>query len=240
MQLFQFAPIDVSEALFHHLITSSRPLARQSGWQLAASKPSKILRAAIDKELNRAVLQNDEESLFMPQMAAAVKAHQLTSAYTVLRLGLFSTGSEAFVTAMSALNPKSASEDFLSYLALVPPEELRQLTITTIDLYAAMNALKHLQKNPASISNPQMPHLYYYAVSRNAGLSEMANTVLDTYYLFHKPQLARMLSLLPTWVQVAYVESTRRNNNPQRIAFLLDLKKVSTQSEVVDELGDVR
>ncbi len=240
VMLYQYAPLNVSESIFTHLVSSPRPLAKQLGWQLAAAKPSKGLARAIDKELSRAVLQNEEESTFLPQMAAAVKANRLASSYTLLRMALFQNGNEAFVTAMSALNPKAASEDFLVFLAQVPPEELRQLTLTTVDVYAAMSALKHLQKNPASISNPHMPHLFYYAVSRNPGVSETANSVLDSYYAFYKPELARMLSLLPAWVQVAYVESTRRNNNPQRVSFLLDLKKVTTQSEVAEELNEIR
>ena len=79
-------------------------------------------------------------------MANAVAANQLTDAYTLIREGLMQQGGEEFVNAMIALNPKRASWDFLDYLAQASAEELRQLTLSSVDLFSCVAILKHLSQ----------------------------------------------------------------------------------------------
>ena len=133
--LYGSMPVPVSVPLFEELVSSDRPLARQVGWQLAAMKPSPLIAKAVDKELTRALTDGDEEPVLIPQMANAVRANRLRGAYTLMRQGLMAKGDEEFALAMITLEPKRSSNDFLDYLALAPAEELRQLTLSSVNLY---------------------------------------------------------------------------------------------------------
>ena len=240
VMLYISGPVSPQEALFRQMVSSGRPLARQLAWQMAAALPGKVMRAAIEREMNRAVFDDEEDELLIPPMAGAVQANRMTSAYSLVRQGLFRTNNEEFAQAMATLNPDQASGDFLNYLALCPPEELRQLSVSTVNIFAATIALNHMMKYPPSVNHPQLETLFYYGISRNPGLSDIATGLLDNLAQKNQSAMALTLSRMPTWAQVAFIEGIRRNMTAQKRVFLGELKKVTSQIEVVDELGDIK
>lgn len=240
VMLYLAGPVKPSAELFQKLTESGRPLARQLAWQMAASIPGKTMRQAIEREMNRALMDGDDSDILIPQMAIAVQSNRMTSAYTIVRQGLMSVGHEDFAAAMSTLDPSRASLDFIDYLATCPPEELRQLSVSSVNVYAATVALNHLVKMPPPSGHPRLEAVFYYAISRNPGLSDLGAQLIDTLATQDQRGLAIMLSRLPTWAQVAYIETARRNMTPTRRVFLSELKMVSPQAEVAEELGEIQ
>lgn len=238
--LYTSGPVQPQEALFTQMVTSGRPLSRQLAWQMAASLPSKPMRLAMERELNRAIYEDDEQSLYIPAMAIAAQANRMTAAYSVVRRGLFLTNQEEFAQAMATLNPEQASGDFLEYLAICPPEELRQLTVSSINIFAATIALNHLLKYPPHITHSKIETVFYYSISRNPGLSELALNLVDVLLDKHQSAMALVLSRMPVWSQVAFIEGARRNLNSSKRVFLSELRKVTAQNEVIEELGDIK
>jgi hypothetical protein len=237
--LYQSSPLPASVQLFQSLVTSGRPVARQLGWQIAAAMPSRPIAAAMDQELGRAVSESDEASILIPQMAVAVQANRLKSAYTLLRQGLMQTGQEAFALSMANIDPTRASGDFLDYLSLASPEELRQLTQNSVNVYTCLIALKHISSYQAPLSNPNSEHLIYYAVSRNNALADLAQQAIESYLPKDRAQVAIMMSRMPQWVQIAYVESVRRRKTPAVALLLAELKKITSSSDVAEEVEEV-
>lgn len=225
--------------LFTQLVRSSRIPVRMLGWQLAASKPSQEIARAMDVELTRAIAAGEEESVLVPQMANAVRANRLSSSYTVVRQGLMTLGSEEFALAMAALDPRRSSDDFLKYLALVPPEELRQLTLSSVNLYTCVAILKHMRRYPPAVGAANFENLYFYSVSRNTGLAELAQEVLESFLPHQSEILAQMLAKHPVWVQMAYLESSRRRMNPKVGLLLGDLKEYTPEKDVANEIKDI-
>jgi hypothetical protein len=71
-------------------------------------------------------------------------------------------------------------------------------------------------------------------------LSDIATGLLDNLAQKNQSAMALTLSRMPTWAQVAFIEGIRRNMTAQKRVFLGELKKVTSQIEVVDELGDIK
>ncbi|MCX6119871.1 MAG: hypothetical protein NT027_20240, partial [Proteobacteria bacterium] len=179
MMLYVSGPVTPSSNLFRKMMESERPLARQLAWQMAAALPGKNMQKNIEREINRSLIEGEERELLVPQMASAVQANRMVTAYTLVRQGLMETGHEDFATAMTVLNPDKARSDFLEYLAICPPEELRQISVSSINVYSANIALAHLAKNPPTVGHPKLEVLFYYSISRNPTLNELASAVLD-------------------------------------------------------------
>lgn len=239
-RLYMAQPGAIDADLFRELVRSERPLANQVGWQLAAVRPGETAARAVEAELTRALNENDETSVLIPQMANAVASNQLKSAYTLLRRGLMVKGDQEFAAAMMMLAPEQASEDFLVYLGQVPGEELRQLTLVTVDPYTCVGIMRHLIKVPPSVANPHFDHLYFYAVSRNIGLAELAQEVIESYVPQRTELLAQVLARQPTWVQMAYLESARRKRGAKIGLLLSELKKVSAEEDVIQEIDELK
>ncbi len=237
--IYQGSPLPASVPLFEGMINSGRPVARQLGWQIAAAMPSRALGVAMERELGRAITENDEATILIPQMAVAVQANGMKSAYTLIRQGLMTTGQEAFALSMAQLDPARASSDFLDYLALATPEELRQLTQASVNVYTCLIALKHLQAHPAPLSNPNAEYLVYYSVSRNNGLSDLGQSALESYLPAERSQVAIMMSRMPQWVQIAYVESVRQKKGPAISLLLGELRKISSSNDVIEEVDEM-
>lgn len=240
VMLYISGPVTAKEALFRQMVSSGRPLARQLAWQMAAALPGKVMRAAMEREMSRAVFDDEEADMLIPAMASAVQANRMISAYSLARRGLMSTNHEDFAQAMATLNPEQATKDFLEYLALCSPEELRQLTVSSVNIFSATIALNHFIKYPPSATDSKIDVLFYYTISRNPGLSEVAGTVVDILSQKNQSAMALTLARMPVWAQVAYIEGARRNMTASKRVFLGELKRLSAQSEIVDELGDIK
>ena len=149
-------------------------------------------------------------------------------------------GNEEFAISMATLDPVRASSDFLDYLALCPPDELRQLSVSSVNVYAATVALNHLIKSPPSVGHPRLDTAFYYSISRNPGLGDLGASLVDVLASRDQRGMAIALSRLPVWTQVAYIENARRNMSSTRRVFLSELKRTSPQAEVSEELGEIK
>jgi hypothetical protein len=239
MMLYLSSPVHPSGELFKKMVSSERLVVRHLAWQMATVLPGKIMRKAMNTEISRAIFDNDEAAILIPAMATAVQANNLKSAYSVVRQGLLSTNHEGFVSAMIALNPEKASDDLLEYLSLCPPEELRQLTITSIGVFAATLSLQHMMKYPPNQNQALIETIFYYAVSRNSGLSDLALNLVEALAVKNSVGMAMSLARMPVWVQISYIEGSRRNMSAAKRNFLTELKRVVAQSEVLEELGEI-
>lgn len=238
-QLYELSAHSKSDELFYLLSFSERHLIQQLAWHLAGSRPSKQMAVKIEERLTVAIDTNELKEIYWPGMADAVAANMLKSSYTVVRQGLFENNHIAFAKAMIALNPSGATDDFLDYLSLASLEELRQLSLNSVDVFTCVEILKHLKNFPPSVSHRKFTHLFYYAISRNTALAEMARSILEDFFPGQNSMLAQMLSRLPNWVQIAFVEGSRRQMTPKLSLFLKELKGTTSQKEVVEEIDHV-
>lgn len=237
IHLFQITERTATPQVVEKAITSDRPVVRQMGWQLAARNPSKPLAVILERELSRAIWDGEEEKVLIPEMAQAVQANQIRSVYTLLRQGLMTQGAEDFARAMIQVNPDQASTDFMTYLAQATIEDLRQLNQKSVNLYACMAIFRFYLSHPMPVSQGDFSHIFFYAVSRNQVLAEMAQAVLERNLGgTNRGQLAFSLARLPGWIQVAYVEGHKSSPNPNVSLFLDELKKTTAHKEVVEEI----
>lgn len=240
MQLYMLPPRVKPVDVFQTMAMSEDLFHRRLGFQLAALEPDAKMKKALESVLTRSVINNQESLVLVPEMANAVVTHNLKSVYTLVRLGLFQTGKEEFAAALSKLNPEEASNDLMGYLALAPANELRQMTLASVNVYTCIMALKHLQKNPVPLSHPGFKNLFLFTVSRNPVLAESAQKVLDNYLPEHKDHLAFMLSRFDPWVQIAYLESAKRKMTPKVGLLINELKGVTAQREIIEEINEIR
>jgi hypothetical protein len=213
---------------------------RQLAWQLAADAPSQSMRHEIENYLTESVTENELSLVLIPAMADAVASNRLIESYTVVREGLLIANDIAFARAMIALNPQQASVDFLEYLAKAPVEELRQLTLKSVDVYTCTLILEHFQSYPPPVSNPRIDTLFLFTISRNNALAEMARDVLERYLPRHSESFAFSLSRLPAWMQIAFVERSSNRLTPVISLFLDDLKKATVDKDVIDEISGLK
>jgi hypothetical protein len=233
-------PVTLPLPLFDKLVGAERPIARQVGWQLAAIKPTAAVAKAIEVELSRALVDGEEENVLLPQMANAVRVNRLVSAYTMVREGLMRKGNEEFAAAMAFLDPERASDDFLDYLSIATGEELRQLSVQSVNSYACIAILKHLQRYQPRIGNARFGVLFLYAVSRNNALADMAMNVLEGLVPQRTTQLAQLLASHPSWVQIAFLDNARRRMTPKLGLLVAELKQDTTATDVVSEIDEIK
>ena len=239
MNLYQFAAYEKAPQLFYILSQSDRNLSQQLAWHLAASMPSTAMGQQVERTLSKAIANNEIQQMYLPKMASAVASNKLIQSYTVVRQGLFDSNHVDFVRAMITLDPRQASHDFIDYLAKASVSELRQLSVKSVDVFACMEIFKHLLSFPADVTHPRFEHLFLYSISRNNALADMSRKVLVSYLPVNNSHLALLLARMPNWVQVAFVEGSRRQLNPQISLFLRELKKTTSQREVLEEIDHV-
>lgn len=236
IQLYRFLKPKEPEKVFLSWMNVENPVIRQFGWEIAAVFPSRKMATSIEKFLSKVIAEGEEAAVLIPEMARAVRANGMSETYSLLRMGLLEVGSLEFVEAMATLNPKKASDDFLLYLKKAPVEELRQLNMISVNVYSCMAILRHLLSNPPSVSHPDFSHLFLFGISRNTGLADLAVMVVSSYVPNHREHLALMLSRMPVWVQLAYLEKIRRDQPEHMNTFIAALKEVASQPDVVSEL----
>ena len=211
----------------------------QTGWQVATLMTSPRMATSITQALEQALQQGRERALFFPQVAAAIAANRVAEGYTFVRQGLQHTHNEAFARALLKLNPQRASEDFLTYLADISLNTLRQRQPTASNIPLRLLMLQHLRLYPVAIQHPELDKLFNYVVSRNPALSAAAQQVLAIYYDKHSEQLAQLLARLPYWVQFACVEKLAHQLNPSSRRFLVILRQKTSGVDVVDEINQL-
>jgi hypothetical protein len=237
--LYQMAKDPKSPKVFQKTVRSDRLLAQDLAWGLAAHLPSPAMAKEIESRLDEALIYEEIQDLFRPQMPLALAANQLTKSYSFLKQGLITTNHPTFVEGMAKLNPKQASGDFLDYLAQAPVEELRQLNLKTVDLMSCLGMLAHMKEVPPPVTHPRFEALFLFSISRNTALNELARSVLGTYLPRESETLSIILSAQPSWVQLAYIENARRDFTPALGLLLSELKKRTAQKDVIHELNQV-
>jgi hypothetical protein len=231
---------DIDTELFRQMVENDRLLNRRIGWQLASSKPSRSLAQAMDRILSQALLENRLEKVLIPQMANAVRSNKLKSAYTIIRQGLLAQGDEEYVLAMISLKPAQSSDDFLQYLLLASPEELRQLSLSSVNVSSVITILRHMKNFPPQMSTPGFDHLFAYMISRNNGISEVARAVLEQYLPHHASTLAIGLAKTPQWMQVAVLENVRREKSPGMLVLLNELKNTTVDQFIAKDIEAIQ
>ena len=239
MQMYERLAHKRAPELFYQLSFAQRHLVQQLAWHLAASCPSDAMADQVETRLTKAIDTNTLRDVYWPEMAEAAARNSLRSSYTVVRQGLFENNHPAFASSMVSLNPGKASADFMDYLAKASLEELRQLSMNTVDLYTCIEILRHFKRFPPQAGHPRFTHLFYYAISRNVALSDMAREILSNYFPAQNSHLAQLLSRLPNWVQIAFVEGSRRKMTPRLNLFLKELRETTSQQDVVREIDHV-
>ena len=239
VHLYQLTADPEAETMFRLLTAEKSPVLVELGWQVATVMPSAGMGKAIAEVMTSALTQGRDRSLFIPQAASAVIENKVAGVYTVLRQGLHHTHNEVFAKAMAAINPQQAASDFIIYLALASVEELRQQTLTTVNIYACVLMLHHLKRYPVSPHQRRFDILFWYAISRNPALSNLAVQVLEGYYRDRVAHVAQLLARLPYWAQFAYVERLGRQLTPLSRKFLVILKQKTSGVDVIDEINQV-
>jgi hypothetical protein len=240
MHLYMSWPQYGQTELFRKMVKDDRPMVRQLGWQLASVVRNKKMGLAVQDVLDKALENNNIDQILVSQMANTVERHQMKESYTLMRMGLFKTDHEDFAKAMISLDPVRSSADFMDYLAQADKEELRQMTLSSINIYSALLALKHMKNFPVEISHQKIGHLFLYSISRNQALLELSVDLLKEYVPANTDHMAHKLSLYPGWVQLAFVEGARRRMTPKIGLILSELKFITSQRDVIDEIAMLR
>lgn len=230
--------VDVN--LIKFLSQKSHKTAKRAGFRLAADYPSAKVRRFIESYVSLALIENFEDELYLEEVADAILANRAADLFTFVRQGLLSTGDRAFAEAMAKLIPARASDGFMQYLNLATLEDLRQLNQKTIKLDTAIFILAHLGRYLPDHDSDLVNHLFYYAVSRNTALRELAMPVLEKLMIVDDIAMAERLSRLPLEVQVAFVEHQRSNSNPVVGVFFSKLKTVTPHREVIQDINGIK
>ncbi len=218
------------------LLNANETNVRKVGWRLAAVKPSAEVGAVLDDVLNKALNSGREDEILDPDMARALQENGMKGSYTFLVRGLEVQGAPEYASAMLALDPKSATPVFLDYLMRADLEDLRQLNQNNINVHTCTVIFRFLIENPIPISHPGVASLFLFAVSRNRGLADMANVVLEKQIPEHRTSFAIILARLPVPVQVAFIENSQREMTANLRLLLQNLKEVAQNKEVIEEL----
>ena len=238
IQLYELTKPVNTEKIFSYLTKFEDSLKLKLGWRLAGVGTSQLLSQAIDNVLTRDFSVIDKH--LIPEMAFAVRTHRVHSVYSILRLGLMSKGDVAFALAMASLRPLESSNDFMSYLQLAPSDELRQRTLVTVNSYTCSAILTHLEEHLVPATNANLVRLFELAVSRNIVLGKGARRVLEAWSPTLGDILSEELANADAYVQIAFIEGTRRDPTPNIKGLLEKLKSTTTHAEVLDDLANLR
>lgn len=228
-----------SIALFDTLMESLNPKQRELAWGVATAFPSKELSSHIEKHLSNAIIYNDLERELVPAMADAIYQNNLISSYSLLKQGLFKKNNIAFAQAMIKLDPDKAEKDFFDYLSTIPLEELRQLNLQSSNLFLCLDILTFILKRNPAPTHSKYKHIFYFAISRNQSLSNYAIKIIEKSNPQYRNYLAQILTETPTWIQLAYIEKTRRNASIQTKLFFKELINLSSRTIVIKEIKEV-
>ncbi len=114
------------------------------------------------------------------------------------------------------------------------------MSVSSVNIFAATIALNHMIKYQPNVAHEQIETIFYYAISRNPGLSDIASGLIESIMVKNQSAMAVTLARMPVWAQIAFIESSRRNLTASKRVFLSELKRVTAQREVVDELGEIQ
>jgi hypothetical protein len=238
VQLYELSRPQDTSKLFTLLTQFDDSIKLKLGWRLAGVGASKNLSNQIDAVLTKDMNQIDKH--LIPEMAKAVAIHRIKNLYTVLRIGLFNKGDVAFAQAMIKLKPIDAASDFMTYLQKASSDELRQRTLVSVNSYTCSEILSHLVTTPVPATNSHIMKLFEFAVSRNIVLAKGARQVIEAWAPTLGDVLSEELARAEVYVQIAFIEGTRRDPSPNIKGVLERLKNTTTHAAVLDELANLR
>jgi len=239
VNIYQSSLKKLDENVFLALIRSENDIQKQAGWQLAANFPEPRVAQWVDRELSQMLVTGTEEKNLFPQLAHAVQANRVKAAYSLMRMAMLKTGFDDFAKAMAALDPIRSSNDFFDYLSLATPEDLRQMSQSTVNVFTCMFILKHFLAYPADVNHPKSEMIFYYSISRNNGLSEIAKEVIQYGLNGSVAHVAQILARMPSWVQVAFVEGARSSQDQKLKLVLAELQTATSEQDVADEIINI-
>lgn len=234
--LYRASTMVLDPQLLRTLLLSRSEDSRRIGWRLAAVKPSAEVGQMIESILTEALGEERETSLLSPEMATALQENNLKSSFTFLTRGLLLQGNPEYAAAMLVLDPNRAAGPFLDYLGKADLDDLRQLNQQNINIYTCTQIFRYLLDNPLPINHPNVSQLFMFGISRNRGMADMANAVLEKHIPEHRLALARILSRMPAQVQLAFVENSQREMTANLRLLLTDFKESAQEKEVIEEL----
>ena len=241
VNLYQYTKKGASYELVRTMIYSNRSMSNDLGWMMASNFPSEQMKNLVEEYITKKIESGNEESLLKPFIASAIKSNNVVSVYSVARLGLMQADDNLiFAEACATLKPKEASTDFLAYLSRANLDDLRQLNQRSINMQTAAFALRHMQKYPPQVSDPNVDVLFLYSLSRNNALSENAYDLLNKLYGDYMEVLSLKLSRLSEWIQICFVEQMREKINTTTRRFLLSLQTNTPYPTVFDEIKDLK
>ena len=239
IQLYGYFTNEISVKVLNRLIFDETVAVRQIGWRLAAVYPAEPIKRHIEEVLTHALVKGSEEFILLPEMAKAVRTNQIKSVYTLIRFGLMSKGNDEFAKTMVVLDPEQARHDFLDYLGKATIEDLRQINQSTVDFYSCLVILNFYKQNELPLFHPKISSLILFAISRNRLLADLAGEVLEREYERHGFEFALVISRLPQWIQIAYIENQRRLPTANGSTLLSHLREVSSSKTVIEEIDAV-
>ena len=238
VQLYELTRPSDTSTLFTLLTKFDDSIKLKLGWRLAGVGTSSNMAASIDAVLTRDMDNMDKH--LIPEMAKSIGIHRIKNLYTVLRVGLFKKGDVAFAQAMIKTRPLEAANDFMAYLQQATSEELRQRTLVSVNSYSCSVILSHLEMTPIPATNAHIMKLFEFAVSRNIVLAKGAREVIESWAPTLGETLSEELARADVYVQIAFIEGTRREPSPNIKGILERLKSTTTHAAVLDELANLR
>ncbi|MCY4443887.1 MAG: hypothetical protein OXC44_03695 [Proteobacteria bacterium] len=237
VKLYQHTPKRFGFLVFSNLQKAPHKQAYSFAWMVLGGMDQSIAAEFADSALSQALLEGHIEKHFVIEMAQAVKKWRLSSVYSVVHMALLKTGESEFVEAMTTLSPQKASDDLLSYLALAPDSDLRQLFLDSIDATSALLSLEHLAQYPPNFGHAHLRKLFSYAGSRQLALQDAALQVIDKLTPTQPMIVAYELSRTEKWVQLAFIERVRRDVTPNRKLLLQNLATLTADENIRDEIA---
>jgi len=226
--------------VFDHLVNAEDKTLRRIAWIIARRQQTLVMKERMDWHLTSLIEKDRLERAFLPEMALAISSHSLRSAYTIINQALIAQGDPVYAKTMTRLNKDRASYDFLNYLALVTPEELRQVTVRSVNLLTCQMILDFYVYFPPPLSHPNLDYLFYYAISRSDALINRSLAVINRFLPKYGSFLALKLSRTSVATQTAYINNAnRRVLTRQQRMLMVALKEITISPLVLADLEDV-
>lgn len=224
--LFATSPSHIAVQVFESVDDNAKPETMKAAWLLAAANPSPKMATAVSKRLSRKIAASkNPSSVIAPTIAKALAANNIVESYTLVRTSLNQSDNPEYVRAMANLEPAHASEDFATYLAKIPVNEIYSGNFLHSNSHTVRDILHHLEQNPPAIHHPNFEHLFFFAVSKDKEVAASANAVLDRVMPNHEEQMALVLTQLSVDVQNAYLERHKSPMSRSQSVFMESVKK---------------
>ncbi len=237
--LYHLITPEISPKILKNMLRSPDKGVRKIGLQIAGLKPSPSVAKVLENTLTLAILENREKDFYTEELAHAI-ANEVKSAYSFLKQGLITTGSEEFARALASLAPERAGYDFMEYIGQATVDDLRQLNQTSINVYTCIIIFRFFMDQGLPVAHPEAGKMFAFSISRNRALADMAVLLLESNIPSYRDEFSYILAKQPMSIQMAFIENVVRNPTTNIKLLLSDLKSVTAFSEVREEINSFR